>query len=138
MPLKSSMPQDLWLWGKGQDDLILGAISSDKAQDVFQVNVAMYLVGDFTNKKFTLTLTEGSRVYTSVNSSLTAVGRNLGYVSFAFEKFHSKIADIYEAVISIDDPAGIEFYGVGDWLPKTNTQVEAQQPPSVRVEFYGV
>lgn len=138
MPLKTSFPQDLWLFGHLNGEIDLGKITAGFAADIFQVNVAVYLVGDFTDKSFTLELVEGSRVYTSINSSITAIGNNLGYISFLFEKFNSKIADMYTGTLSIDDATGVEFYGVGDFNPETNDQVKSQLPQAPRVEFYGV
>jgi len=137
MPFKTSLPQDILLYKPVGGSLNLGKITSGKAQDVFQVNILVYLVGNFTNKKFTLTLTEGERVYTSSNSTIEAIGRNVGYISFSFSKFHSKVADVYGGILSIDDPTGVEFWGIGDSTPTTNLD-QSQKYQSTRVEFYGV
>lgn len=138
MPLKTSFPQCLTLYCSNDNKISIGDISAERALDVYRINVLVYLNGDFENKNFTMTLTEGARVYVSKITKIDFNGRALGYLTFDFEKFHSKIADVFQAEIAINDSTGVEFCAVADFEPEVNVDQVSQRRQAPRFEFYGV
>ena len=117
-----------------------GVVKPTVAIDVEQVNVAAYLEGNHVGKFITMTLTDvsnGLRVFTSKNSSLDFNGNRLGFISFLFDKFHTKSTDEYIMTLELSDYSDASLFGIADWDPKINVEAKADFVVPVRTEFYG-
>ncbi|MCP3965592.1 MAG: hypothetical protein GY718_04450 [Lentisphaerae bacterium] len=135
------VPKEAWLW-KGEDCISDGGtIIPGYDQDIVQVNVAVDLRGNFSDKRFELILTDNNdptRVFRSLSNDLPINGFYVGFLSFEYDKFHVKTTESYKIELCVNDDTGISFGMIGDWQPNINEISKTQQPPGPRVEFYGV
>jgi len=135
------LPKDCFIWF-GEDCVSDGgSIIPSISLDVTQVNVAVDLRGDFTNKTIELILKDNSnpaREFRSLRTGLTYTGFNVGMLSFPFEKFHANAGESYKIKMCVNDETGIQFGMIADWEPYNNQHSKTQQPAGPRVEWYGV
>jgi len=138
--LETTVPKTAFLYWHEFGIVEAGNVSPGIAQDVTLVNLTVDLEGDFTDRKFTLTLTDESnpqRVFTSMQNDVNVSGRNVGVLSFDFEKFHITETDSYTIKLEIDDYTNAKFGVFMDWNPETNIDLSTQKIAPPRVHFYG-
>jgi len=105
------IPQDCWIYYAGDDGEVSNEnfyASSSVDIDVKQINLAVELSGEFTNRNLKLTLTDSSdpsRVFTSYNRAFQdyTPGTYVGFLSFYFDNFHMLSTENYIYKVEVNE-----------------------------------